>query len=215
MERIKNLTLKEMILKFPLYNGLADGLVKLPLPEALKLCGKKIPIPKDLEEFTNNICYGQRLFLVIKEENDFGVILRVLDGYFYTLAKKQKWDEKKALLFGKEVINCRVKDLYPAAMHIVTLTSEMAEREKKLLYREPSKEQKAAGIEKLNVFSELSAIDFLRDALRKTEEEVMLTPYNECLVRFMLAKETAEFQERYFEIINPKTKSKFHADEQS
>jgi len=207
---IEKLTLKEMINNFSLYSGLPDGLAQLPLPEYLKINGKKLAIPKDLDEFTSNICYGQRLFLVRKEENDFGMILRTIDGYYYPLAVN-KWDEDKALLFGKKVLPLKIIDLYPVAMHLVNLTSEMIEREQKLLHREPTKMELAAGIEKLNVFSDLVALDFLRDAMKCTIPEVLLTPYKECLVRFMLAKETAEFQERHFELMKEinKPKSKY------
>ena len=165
-------------------------------------------IPKNMDEFTENICYGQRLFMVRKEDNDFGVILRTMDGFYYPLATVNKWDEDKALLFGKIILTLQVIYLYPVAMHLVTLTSEMLEREQKLLHREPTKMELAAGIEKLNVFSDLVALDFLRDAMKCTVPEVLLTPYKECLVRFMLAKETAEFQERHFELMKEASKPK-------
>jgi hypothetical protein len=49
--------------------------------------------------------------------------------------------------------------------------------------------------------------------MKCTVPEVLLTPYNECLVRFMVAKETADFQERYFELMkeNAQPKGKYHA----
>jgi len=205
---IEKLTLKEMISNFLLYSGLPDGLAQLPLPESIKIKGKKLAIPQNIDEFTSNICYGQRLFLVRKEENDFGLIFRTMNGYYYPLATVNKWDEDKALLFGKIVLNLRIIDLYPIAMHLVTLTSEMIEREQKLLHREPTKMELAAGIEKLNVFTDLISLDFLRDAMKCTVPEVLLTPYKECLVRFMLAKETAEFQERHFELMKEVSKPK-------
>jgi hypothetical protein len=37
----------------------------------------------------------------------------------------------------------------------------------------------------------------------------LLQPYNECLVRFMMAKEQSEFQERYFELLRTPEK-KYH-----
>jgi len=197
-----------MVNNLALYAGLADGLVQFPIPDSFKICGKRQNIPYGMEDFTNNICYGQRLFLVVREDNDIGSILRTIDGYYYPLVSKQKWNDQKALLFGKEVLNCSVQELYPVAMHILTLVSQMADREKTLLFREPTQLQKAAGIEKLTIFSELSAVDFLRESLNKNEEEVMLTPYNECLVRFMLAKETAEYQERYLAVMEAKNKHK-------
>jgi hypothetical protein len=213
MKSLDKLTLKEMMNNFHLYFGLPDGLVQLPVPDKLKIGRKQLPVPQTLEEFTSNLCYGQRLFMMRKEDNDFGVIVRILDGYYYTLKTGEKWDEDKALLFGKIVINLLVKDLYPTAMHLINLVAEMAEREQKLLHREPSKVELAAGIEKLNVFSELTSLDFLRDAMKCTVPEVLLTPYDECLVRFMIAKETADFQERYFELMKEQSqpKSKYHA----
>jgi hypothetical protein len=211
MTSIDKLTLKEMIEKPYIYRGLPEGLAQLPVPDVLTMKRKKFSIPADMEEFTANICYGQRVFLMRKEEGDIGIIIRVIDGYYYPLFTNNLWDEQKALLFGKIVITCKVIELYPIAMHIVTLINEMAEREQKLLHREPSKMEKAAGIEKLNIFSELTAVDFLRNNMGKTEEEVMLTPYDECLVRFMLAKETSDFQERYLNEVKRQTepKSKF------
>ena len=213
MKSLDKLTLKEMMNDFHLYSGLPDGLIQLPVPDKLKMGRKKLLIPQTLEEFTKNLCYGQRLFLMRKEDNDFGVIVRILDGYYYTLKTGEKWDEDKALLFGKIVINLLAKDLYPTAMHLINLVAEMAERENKLLHRDPSKVELAAGIEKLNVFSELTNLDFLRDAMKCTVPEVLLTPYDECLVRFMIAKETADFQERYFKLMqeDSKPKSKYHA----
>jgi len=214
--KIERLTLREMMFNLDLYQGLTDGLVQLPVPDRIKMRGKSVKVPADMEEFTSNICYGQRLFIVRKEENDFGTILRQLDGYYYPVISNKKWDEEAALVFGKYVLNCKIIELYPVAMHLATLTGQMAEREKSLLYREPTKVQTAAGIEKLNVFAELNALDFLRDAMKITVPEVLLTPYRECLVRFMNAKETFEFQERYFELIReisePKKKHNLRND---
>ena len=206
MDLLDKITLKQMFNSE--YMGLADGLSQLPLPEKMQIKRVKFAIPQNMDELTENICYGQRLFLVRKEENDIGMILRVIDGYYYPLFTKKQWDEDKALLFGKTVITLKVVNLYPIAMHLVTLISEMVEREQKLLHREPTKQEKAAGIDKLSIFSELNAIDFLRDSLKKTIEEVMLTSYNECLVRFMREKEVGAYQERYMDVIKRESESK-------
>lgn len=197
-----------MMYNFELYSGISDGLILLPVPGYFKLGSKHLPVPETLDDFTENICYGQRMFLSQNEDNDFGVIFRVIDGYYYPLSTKKKWDADKALLFGKKVLPCAVKEIYPIAMHLIKLVSEMADREQLLLHREPSKVELAAGIEKLNIFSELSSLDFLRDAMKITVEEVLLTPYKECLVRFMMAKATDDYRERYFELIQEEAKSK-------
>jgi hypothetical protein len=209
MKSIDKLSLREMMLNFELYIGLPDGLTQLPVPDSIKICREELSVPTTLDEFCENICYGQRLFFNREEDNDFGLIVRAIDGYFYPLATKKKWDEENALLFGKNVLNLYVKDLYPVAMQIMNFVSDMVEKEQKLLHREPSKQELAAGIEKLNVFSELTSLDFLRDAMKITIPEVLLQPYNECLVRFMMAKEQSEFQERYFELLRTPEK-KYH-----
>lgn len=207
---IEKLTLKEMMLNFHHYTGLPEGLKQLPLPDKIRINKKLLTIPGNLKEFTDNLCYGQRLFIVRKEDNDFGSIIRTLDGYYYPLVTGYKWDEDKALLFGKFVLLCKVKELYPVAMRLISIISEMVEQEQKLLHREPTAMERAAGIEKLNVFAELTSLDFLRDAMKCTVPEVLLTPYRECLVRFMIAKETAAFQERYYDLMKVETpKSKY------
>jgi len=205
---LKKLTLKEMLLRFELYEGIPEGLSQLPVPDKLKIGWKRYPVPKDVKEFTGSLCYGQRIFLTQAEEEDFSTIIRIADGYYYPIVTKKKWDADKALLFGKKIITCKAKEIYPTAMHIASLIKEMADKELELLHREPSKMELAAGIEKLNVFAELNALDFLRDAMKITVPEVLLTPYNECLVRFMIAKETTEFQERYFKLQMETSKAK-------
>ena len=204
LKALDKLTLRDMIDNLHLYWGLSDGLVQLPVPDSIM----DQPVPKDMSEFCESICYGQRIFLAQKEDNDFGVIVRMMDGYFYPLVTGEKWDTDKALLFGENVLSLPVKDLYPVAMHLITLVSEMAEREQKLLHREPTKIEKAAGIENLNKYSELTSLDFLRDAMKCTVPEVLLTPYNECLVRFMIAKEQADYQERYYKLMQEQNEPK-------
>jgi len=202
MERIipiQKLTFGKYFNEYEKYGGCAEGLIEMPLPEYFKLNRKKYPIPKSLDEFSDAICYGQRIFMGQKEDEDFSIILRQIDGYYYSIVTGEEWDDKKALIFGKKVLTCRVIELYPIAMHLLSLVLEMAERERKMLHREPTTMEKLAGIDELNIFSELAALDFLRSSMNKTVEQVMLTPYNECLVRFLMAKRTIDYQERLFD----------------
>jgi hypothetical protein len=214
MVRVKSLnklTLKEMILNYETYSELPKGLAEFPLPLKIKINGNRYSIPEDVNEFTSNIYYGQRIYLTQKEDNDFGLIIRQLTGYYYPIVTKKKWDSDMALLFGAEIINSISEELYPVSIHFTQLIAEMIEREYRLLHRNPSKIELAAGIEKLNVFSDMLSLDFLRDAMKCTVPEVLLTPYKECLVRFMIAKEQSDFNERYYELmkINYEQKSKF------
>ena len=211
LKKISELTLWDMI-RFPrLYASLSTDLVKLPLPETLTVNKKILTIPKDINEFSDSICYGQRLYFTKKEENDYSLIIRYCAGYFQPMYDKQLWSESKVLLFVKKIVTCKAIHLYPIAMHLISLMGEVADREKELLHREPTKMELAAGIEKLNIFAELNSLDFLRDAMKITVPEVLQTPYNECLVRFMNAKEINDFQLRYVELqrIDSETKNKF------
>ena len=182
------------------FHSLSDGLAELPMPDVFKIGLKQYSIPMDLEAFSGSITYGQRMFFAQEETNDFGIILRMIDGYYYPIVTKKKWDENKSLLFGKKVLHLKVINLYPIAMHLVSLMGELSEREIKLLRRDPSQQEKAAGIDKLAKFAELTALKHLMSSMSKSREEVLLTPYNDCLVEFMLAKEQGAFAERLTEI---------------
>lgn len=197
---IEKLTLREMIRNFHLYFGLPDGLAELPCPGVITIGRKEYHVPQTMDEFANSICYGQRLYMARQEENDIQLIMRMMRGYYYPLITFQKWDEQKSLLIQNNILTCTAKDLYPVTMHFVKLISEIADRERKLLHRTPTKMELAAGIEKLNVFAELNSLDFLRDAMKCDVPEVLHTPYNECLVRFLNAKEITDYQERYYKL---------------
>jgi hypothetical protein len=205
---LAKLTLRDMMFDWERYAGLPDGLIQLPVPDYIRVSKRYLPVPKDMTEFCANITYGQRIFLTRTETNDFGHMIRLMDGYYYPMFINNSWDENKALQFGKYILTCKVEQLYPVTMHLTTLISECADRERTLLHRDPSKMELAAGIEKLNVFADLTALDFLRDAMKVTVPEVLLTPYNECLVRFMMAKESTDFQNRFFELEKEAAKPK-------
>lgn len=204
----QKLRLIDMMRQPEQYSGLADDLVKFAPPDQIRIGRRRYRVPADFDEFTKQLCYGQRLFFNQQEENDFGIIIRMIDGYYYPIVTGKKWDQDCALRFGKNIITCTVEEIYPVAMHLVNLYAKMIEREHKLLHRDPMKMELAAGIERLNVYSELSALDFLRDAMKIPIAEVLLTPYNECLVRFMMAKETEDYKCRYIEIMEKDMKTK-------
>jgi len=201
MKHIDLLTLRDMKLYPNLYGGLADGLIELPCPDKIKIGRKSYPIPDTLEKFSNNICYGQRLYLCRKEENDIDLCVRLVLGYYYPEITGRKWNEDKTLLIREKIVTCKAKEIYPTTVMLTNLIKDVAAREQELLNRKPSKVELAAGIEKLDPFSELNALDFLRDTMKITIEEVLLTPYNECLVRFLNAKEISDYQNRYYEIM--------------
>jgi len=91
---------------------------------------------------------------------------------------------------------------------LVKLMGDLAERERKLLHREPTKQERAAGIERLNVFSDLTALLFLQQSFNCTEAQVAEKPYNDCLVRFMLQKEQNAYAERLQDVYQKESEQK-------
>jgi hypothetical protein len=213
MARIKTidrLTFRDIIIHPELYAGLVEGLTKLPVPSRIRIRRRWMPVPATLDEFCKQICYGQRLYLVEDEPNDTAITFRILTCYFFPLITGRKWDQDICLQIGKYLLPCRAKFIYPVAMHLITMLGALADREKSLLHREPSKMELAAGIEKLNIFGSLLSVDYLRDLMKISVPEVLLTPYKECLVRFMMAKAQADYLEQYTELLRSDIKTKQH-----
>lgn len=208
MKRIERLRLIDMVKEPIVYDGLRSGLNELPLPDKLKIKRKILTIPKTISDFGDNITYGQRLYFARPEGNDYGIILRFVAGFYYPIYTGKVWNENSALRFGAKVLNSRAMDLFPVARHFVDLMGEIAERELNLLQREPTRQEHAAGIEKLAKFADLNALIFLCESFKCDESAVMTKPYNDCLVRFMLQKESNAFTERLSEVYRNEQKQK-------
>jgi hypothetical protein len=211
MERIiplKHLTLKRMFKNESSYIGISEGLTKMPLPESFRLTFKNYAIPESVNELCDNICYGQKVYLSKQDTSDLMIIIRKVAGYYYPIVTGNKWDEEAAIIWSKRLFNCLVVDLYPIATHLTNMVAEMIKKEYDLLHREPKKEEKIAGIDRLSKYAELDAIDFLSDVLKLNRDEVLLTPYNTCLVRFMQAKDKAVFSEKLTEVYKSQAEKK-------
>ena len=206
IQPLSRLTLRTFLLEPQRYEALTDGLLTLPVPTTIVVAGKECAVPQTADEVADVITYGQRLYFEQLEQLDIGVILRYVSGYFYPLATGEPWDEQRALLFGRKVLSSLVKDLYPVAKHLTNLMATLVENERKLLYREPTKEERTAGIGRLGKFAQLSNLMFLASAFGCTQAEVPAQPYKDCLVRFMLAKEQAAFNERLATVHRKKNK---------
>lgn len=206
---IENLTLKQLMKHQDIYLSLIDGLVELPCPDKIRIGLNYYIVPQNIDQITDSICYGQRLFLAEKTDSDLNTIIHTIIGYYYASISRKTWNRDKANKSIPKIMNCNVVELFPVGYQILKLTGDMIERERKLLNRKVKPEEIQAGIETLNKYSDLSSIDFLRDSKRlNSDNEIMLLPYSECLVRFMKAKEEQEFAERLRKIYEEKTKTK-------
>lgn len=208
VQPVHRLDLRRYTMQPERYAHLAEGLAALPVPATIRMGKRVLAVPQTVEEFCNTVCYGQVMYFKQREGFDVGIILRYVAGYFYPQYAQTVWDEKAALRFGSRILSLNVKDLYPVAKHLVALMEQLVQQETKLLQRTPTRQEQAAGIERLGKFADLTSLLFLQDSFKCTEAQVMQQPYNDCLVRFMLAKEQAAFAERLTEVYRQENKPK-------
>lgn len=196
----QRLTLRQLTKRPELYMRYLRYFNAMPLPAAIRIGHGWYPVPLTLKQFSGQLSYGQRLFLAVQEPHDIGYVLRYMDGYYYTMVTGRAWNESEALSFGRKILNCKAKDVFPIVQQLIKLMEELVKREQKALYREPTKQEKAAGIERMNRFAHLTAMLLLQESFRMCEAEILQLPYDDCLVRFMLRKEQQAYQERLLEL---------------
>lgn len=204
MKNIELVTLADMVAHPELYWSLADQLTGLPCPSVFMV----ERVPEDIEQFTERLSYGQKYFMTAEEKNDVNVIIRYIGGYFFPLLTSKPWVESECLKWCETIKFMPVVDLYPITFRLTELMLEVVEREKKLLERKPSKQEQAAGIEKLNKFADLSAVKFLQREFGISREAVMQLPYNDCLVEFLYNHELQAYEQRLAEIYRKENEDK-------
>ena len=204
MKNIELVTLADMVARPDLYWSLAEQLTTLPCPSVFMV----EEVPENIEQFTERLSYGQKYFMSAQEKNDVNVIIRYVGGYFFPLLTGKPWDESECLKWCECLKPMPVVDLYPITFRLTELMLEVVKREKELLERKPSKQEQAAGIEKLNRFSELSAIKFLQKEFGVSRDAVMQLPYNECLVEFVYSHEVQAYEQRLAEIYRKENEDK-------
>lgn len=208
VKTIRTLTIWDMIRWSWKYDGVTDGLIQLPVPDTIKIGRKHYPVPTTMEQFGDAITYGQRMFMTWDQPTDVATVIHYIVGFYYPIVTGEKWDENNAIAFAKKIVYSHVIETYPVAYHFIKLMTQLTERELSLLKREPSVEEREAGIDKLGRFAELTAIMFLMDSFKCSESNVKSKPYNDCLVRFMLQREQNAYADRLAAVYKRKTESK-------
>lgn len=205
---VDELTLLDMLI-FPWrYNGLSDGLALLPTPEFITIGRKRFPVPHTMEQFGDNITFGQKMWFQNAEQSDIGLVFRYIVGYYTPIVTGKPWDEKNIARIEKIIVNSLAIEMYPTAYHFIDLMTQLIDRELKLLQREPTKQEKAAGIERLGKYADLMAVTFLMDQFKCSESDVMAKPYNDCLVRFMLQRDQNAYADRLADVYKRENESK-------
>lgn len=205
---INKLTLGDMLIYPWRYDGLSNGLAQLPTPEFITIGRKRFPVPQTMEHFGDGITYGQKMWFQTAEQSDIGLVFRFIAGYYTPMVTGKPWDEKNIARIEKIIVNSLAIEMYPTAYHFIDLMAQLVERELKLLQREPTKQEKAAGIDRLGKYADLMAVTFLMDQFKCSESDVMLKPYNDCLVRFMLQRDQNAYADRLADVYKRENESK-------
>lgn len=136
--------------------------------------------------------------------SDLEAMLIYVSGYYQPIVTKKKYSEERTIDFFKKVVHLNVKELYPVCGKLMRLFEETISIEEKKLNSTPDQTKRAAGIERLGLFSELSIMEMIAEKTRLPIYEVPTIEYNLVFSFLLKEKEMNDFQERYNELIMKK-----------
>lgn len=177
---------------------------KWVVPEVLKL-GEYTVYPKiDIKEKE----YGQKVLLtdaVIGKSEVVNNISTILEIYFQTLITKKHYDteltEEFKNLIDKNICLC---DAYAIAMDYEEQLGDLLENEVKTLNKQPSEDQKRAGIDIYNKFGIMNTIRALANGDILKVPEVLKMDYQTVYLWLLMNKADAQFQESYRNVMKNK-----------
>jgi len=200
---VKHLTLKRLINLASKHDCsiLLNQLAELPCPTKLRIGVREYAIPNSIEQFTDNICWGQRLYMASKQTNEFESILYLIASFYQPILDKSKFDDEKVLNTFVRLLNCNADEILPVLNRFSIFFADMIANEMAKLNREVTREMRAAEINKLQPFSDMSILELIAERCKVPLLEAHLINYNIVLVLLWKDKETDEFGKRYNELM--------------
>lgn len=171
-------------------------------------------VPLQLNDFLNQITWGQRMFFAQEPKGWLDATLRCFDGWFYPVLKNKPFDYDKCLSIGSKALNCNIDQLLPFAAHMIDLVEQMLIQEKEKTAGDVDKTWLAAGGSNLAKYGDLFTLNYLAPKLelmygrKMGHKDVMDSPYLDCLVHLMERKETSEVEKEYHELTMLKAQNK-------
>lgn len=194
---------------------LSNQLCALLCPDELRVILKTHPVPKDVEELKANLCWGQRLLMATPHTLDLETIYYYTANYFapFHFSKynsEHPYSDHMASKMYIKLLSSHARDVFPVTNRLVNLFKELIEQENERLKSKPNKTMIAAGVDKLNVFSDWSALELIAEKCRITdiERNALTVSYNTAITILLKEKEVAEFQERFTQIVKIQNESK-------
>ena len=185
---------------------LQQDLYELPCPDRIRIGFKTYRVPTTVQELSDNICWGQRLFAMSPQKNDLESFLFLVSNYYQPIVTGKEHSEEAAVKFYRKITRCHVNELYPVAFRMANLFSDLVKNEHDKLSGNITKEMKAAEIEKLNVFADFNILKMVANELKVDIRQAHLIEYNIVFTLLLSEKESMDFNARYNEIITAKSK---------
>jgi hypothetical protein len=179
---------------------LQKQLTELACPYTITIGLRTYLVPITVNDLRDNICWGQRLLMATPHTNDFESILYFVCNYYQPIVTRSPFDENKVNRLYKKIARVNVVDLYPVLVRLVTLFTEMVEIEAQKLNSEPSKEMRAAEVDRLKPFSDLNILEMISNKCKVPLSEAHLQEYNVVFALLWCEKETADFNQRFYQI---------------
>ena len=199
---VKYLTLKKLLTLSTKHgcNKLIDQLCELPCPDKIRIGLRYYHVPKSIEEFTESICWGQRLFMSSEQSTELEALLYLLACYYQPQITKSQFDEKKVIKVFKRLLSSNAIELFPAVNRLSFLFAKAVQNETDKLNGTVTREMRAAEIDRLKPFAELSILQTISDKCKVPLMEAHLVEYNVVFAILWAEKETADFNKRYQEL---------------
>lgn len=196
IHHIDYLTLRGL-LKMPQREVLIQQLSELACPEFLRIGLRYYKVPTNVHEFRDSLCWGQRLMMATPHTYDHESMLYFVANYFYPGGHSPEGVQK----FYPKLFNSFAKDIYPVLVRLVSLFEQTIEIEEKKLTGFVSPEMRAADIDKLKAFTDLSILQMIAEKTGCKLKDAHLEGYNTVFALLLQEKETADFARRYEQIL--------------
>lgn len=175
-----------------------------PKEELTALDGSKIRLIKDIKEKS----FGQKIYLheLVKEneENIVNALTDIVLVYSQEQITGKDFDIGKINDLKNSFDNIFLVDLYSTAMYYIEQLKVVLESERNVLHKEPTREQKLAGIDMFSDFGVMNTIKALAGGDILKYDAVTKLEYNVVFTHMVMNKVQSDFEENYRAVMKRK-----------
>jgi hypothetical protein len=198
------LTLDRMLALKGDLQPLIKQLTLLPCPDTFRIGWGLYDVPKSLNEFRDNICWGQRLMMLEPHTSDLDTFRLFVANFYQPFVTGKKFDDGLVKKVAKKLAKCSVKELYPVSLRLIDLFNQTLKVESEKLNSEPDSVMKAAEVDKLKVFSDMVILKIISDKCKVKLSKAHLVDYNTVFALLWEDKEVNDYTKRYQKLMELK-----------